>query len=450
MEPRAAKSTEASLPKATAAEILAVAAEVITPILAQGVIIRRPGVLKLADRMDLNRRALRRMQKLRDKYGSGPLLLRIPGRNQALILSPEHIPRVLNQTPEPFATVTAEKRAALAHFQPKGVLISHGLDRAERRRFNEEVLGSDKPVHKLAERFMAVVDEEAEHLLADVGEAGELDWDVFSNAWFRVVRRVICGDAARNDEEMTAMINQLREAANWAFLHPKQKKLRENFLERVKLYIDKAEPGSLAAVMAETHTDDRTAPHHQVAHWMFAFDPGGMTTFRALALLASHPVQAEQARAEINKRAGAERQYLPFLRSCVLESLRLWPTTPLVLRESTEETVWETGVMPANTGIAIFAPLFHRDEKRLPEANGFAPEIWQADQPAENWPLIPFSAGPGVCPARHLVLLVTSTMLSALLGSNREFRLKGSDHLAPERPLPGTLNHYTLRFTRVK
>jgi hypothetical protein len=73
------------------------------------------------------------MQRLRASYGHGPLLLRIPVRSQALILAPAHVHQVLNNSPEPFAVASSEKRSAMAHFQPQGVLISHGSERADRR-----------------------------------------------------------------------------------------------------------------------------------------------------------------------------------------------------------------------------------------------------------------------------------------------------------------------------
>jgi cytochrome P450 len=176
---------------------------------------------------------------------------------------------------------------------------------------------------------------------------------------------------------------------------------------------------------------------------MFAFDPAGMTTFRALALLASHPEQAEQAREEIVSREGSPD--LPYLRACVLESLRLWPTTPAVLRQTTRKTEWETGIMPAKTGILIFAPFFHRDDQRLSYANSFNPDLWMQHRSNEDWPLIPFSGGPGMCPGRNLVLLLTSNMLAALLDS-RPVRLKPPNRLDANRPLPGTLDNYSLRF----
>lgn len=327
---------------------------------------------------------------------------------------------------------------------PRGVLISHGPERADRRRFNEEVLDTGQTLHRLTDRFVSVVREEAELLLGAVRHRGVLIWGDFAITWFRIVRRVVFGDAVRDDRELTALIDQLRSAANWAFLMPKQRQLRNQFYDRLRGYLAHADPNSLAGVMAATRTTSATEPAQQVPQWLFAFDPAGMATFRALALLASHPQHAEQAHEEIN-RSGTVQPGLPYLRACVLESLRLWPTTLAVLRQSTVETVWETGIMPAKIGILIFTPFFHRDDQRLPYANRLAPELWLRHRTAQDWPLIPFSEGPAMCPGWNLVLLVSSVMLAVLL-DGRQIRLQPPTRLDARRPLPGTLDNYSLRF----
>ena len=95
------------LTRATVKDTLAVVSEVIIPTVAKGPIIRRPKMVVLAAWMDLDRRAVRCMQRLRDHYGDGPLLLQIPGRSQAVILAPVHVHRVLNESPEPFAAASS-------------------------------------------------------------------------------------------------------------------------------------------------------------------------------------------------------------------------------------------------------------------------------------------------------------------------------------------------------
>ncbi len=432
-----------SIPTASLGDTVAITKEVLLPTLAKGPIIRRPRVVGLAERHDLVGTAVRRMQRLHDRYGDGPLLMRLPLLKQALVLAPHHVHRILDASPDPFAADSSEKRASLAHFQPKAVLISSGAERVDRRRFNEAVLDTPRPMHRLAERFRAVIEEETHTLLADARGRGMLDWRVFADGWFRVARRVMLGDAARFDRAFTRMHEQLRAYANLAFLQPQRRALKERFFERLNAYLDAADPESLAGVMAQTPVTAMTAPDHQIPHWLFAIDPAGMTTFRTLALLAAHPEHEVRVRDDVAEQD--RRPELPFLRQCVLESLRLWPTTPAILRQTREETEWEDGIMPAGTGLLIYAPYFHRDDRHLAYAHRFTPEVWSGDRTSADWPLVPFSQGPVGCPGEHLVLMLTSTMLAELL-RGAHYRQAAPAKLYATHPMPSTLDNYTLRF----
>ncbi|MGI5498643.1 cytochrome P450 [Lentzea sp. CA-135723] len=150
----------------------------------------------------------------------------------------------------------------------------------------------------------------------------------------------------------------------------------------------------------DARNDDRGTPS--------GFDAAGVLTMRALAIGARG----------VNG---------------VLESARLWPTTPLLLRRSTIATRWHGMALPEDTEFVVYTPFFHRDPDRLPFADRYAPELWDGPRdPA----IVPFGAGEGECPGRDLALAAASTMLDAL-----------SEHLsfpALTEPLPGTLNHYGL------
>ncbi len=426
------------LSRAGVFDTFAVLTDVVLPTLAKGVIMRRPAVLSFAERFNLDRRGIRRMQRIRKAYGTSPLLLRIPGRQLVLVLDPHDVHRVLADSPQPFATASKEKVAALAHFEPKGVLISSGEERADRRRYNEEVLEANRPVHHVATSFVKVVDSEAERMCRVALARGELTWPEFSDAWFRIVRRVIFGDSASDDHKLSETMTKLRSAANWAFLMPQRTSLRDRLFSQIRTYLQRAEPHSLAGVMAHTHSTPLTAPEHQVPQWLFAFDAAGMAAFRALALLTSHPEYGHRVRKETT----SARELLPLTRAAVLESLRLWPTTPLILRETRTET-------GSSMGVVIYTPFFHRDDERLPYADRFAPELWSNGEVHHGWPLLPFSEGPAMCPGRQLVLLLTTAMIAAILDHAR-IRLKDRTRLNPERPLPATLNHFTLRFDLIK
>ena len=432
-----------NLPKASPGDTILTAMDVFLPTLAKGVIMRRPAVMALAERFDIDRRAIRRMQRLKRRYGPGPLLLRVLGRSVAMILDSADVHRVLGETPAPFSAASREKIAALAHFEPQGVLISRGAERTDRRLYNEEALDVHRPIHRQAGSFARIADGEVNLLRAAAASAGELNWGRFSEAWFSIVRQVLFGRAARMDNQLSVLMSRLRRNANWAFLWPKRTDLLRQLLHRIGGYLREADPESLAGFMAGIPATPRTAPEQQVPQWLFAFDAAGMAIFRALALLASHPDHMERARQEISRRGNSPD--LPYLRSVVLDSIRLWPTSPLILRESLSATKWQTGIMPANTAIVIFTPFFHRDEERLPFANRFSPELWSREETAQHWGLIPFSEGPAACPGRELVLLLATSVLASLL-ANTEVALKQPGRLRPDKPLPATLNHFGLRF----
>lgn len=431
---------------ASALDTALVLGTALAPVVARGVIIRRPRAVALAEKADADRLLVRTLQRLRSRYGTAPLRLAVPGRSVVLVLDDADVHRVLAGSPEPFATTTPEKRGALGHFQPHGVLISHGADRADRRRFNESALDTDRPLHHLEEPMAAVVREEAHALLAEADRTGVLDWDAFGKAWMRIVRRVALGDSARDDRELTELLARLRAAGNWSFAHPRRRDLREEFLQRLRQQLEKAEPGSLAAAAADAPTSPRTHPVEQVPQWLFAFDPAGLAAFRALALLAGHPAEQRAVADDLADRDPSRPHDLPLLRAAVLESVRLWPTTPAILRETTTTTRLGERVLPAKTLVVVLTPFFHRDDERLPYADRFAPAIWQDGSARESLSLVPFSAGPAVCPGQNLVLLLTSTLLAALL-QHHEVALTSRPRLYPGRRIPGTLNPYGLRFS---
>ncbi|NKY16665.1 cytochrome P450 [Streptomyces somaliensis DSM 40738] len=438
--------TDTGVVRISARDAARTAAVVVAPTLAAGVIVRRRGGTALAERYAADRRAIGLLTELRRRYGNGPLRADVAGRHFALVLRAADAQRVLEGTPDPYSPATREKRAALEQFQPHGVLISRGAERAGRRALNESVLETGNQLHSLAPRLVRVVREEAGLLLRSVvSDSGDLVWDDFAAAWDRTVRRVVLGDGARGDTALTAVLGRLRAAANWSVAAPRRTGLRERFEERLRAHVERAEAGSLAAVLAAAPAEPGLDPAGQVPHWLFAFDAAGIAAFRTLALLSTHPVQEGRVRAEAAAADPTEPHLMPYTRACVLESVRLWPTTPFILREAVRETDWGGGTLPAGTEFLIYAPLFHRDAA-LPHADRFAPGPWLDGTARETAGLFPFSAGPGACPGEDLVLFLTSTLLAALVERHAHLPDRPG-RLRPDRPLPRTLDHFGLRFT---
>lgn len=434
-----------SVSRASVLDTLVTFKDVILPTLTKGPLIRRRKVVAFAERNVLDDKAVKRMQKLRTKYGPGPLVLRIPFRRQAVLLSAEDARLVLEHSPEPFAAASLEKRSALSHFEPDVVLASQGEDRISRRKLNELTLETKCQMHSLAELFATVVLEEMEEVSDKALQTGTLDWDAFFEGWYRMVRRIVLGSEARDDAELTDLLEDLRYRANFAFLRPKDRTKREAFLRRVRHYVEHGDPNSLAGKMGTDCNHLAQQPHHQLPQYLFAFDPGAMASFRTLALLSSYPEVEQRVRDELDQAAEQVAPHLELVQACFLEALRLWPTTPAILRETTAPVKWKEGQIDENTQVLIFAPFFHRDDEKLDHAHVFGPDVWLGRTSRPDLALMPFSHGPVICPAASFVPMISSFALRSLL-SRMTMKLNDAYRVSSAR-LPGTLDNYTLSFS---
>jgi cytochrome P450 len=415
--------------------------------IAAGVLARRRPVVRLLERVQADTRAVKRIHQLRTEFGRGPVELVIPGRRMIVVLDPDDVGRVLDEAPTPFHPANLEKRKALEWFQPHGVLISRGPIRQARRAFNEQALEFGSDLHHLAGSFVDVIADEAQDLIANVAKSGHLDSAQFMTTWWRMVRRVTLGERARDDEAITDQLLRLRKAGNWSFLSLPHYRRRAHFLRRLYAYVETPEPGTLASAVAGIPASGAVDPVGQMPQWLFAFDAAGMASLRALALLASHP--AELSRALEDTADPTQPALRPYLRASVLESVRLWPTTPTILRDTTEDTAWRAGAerftIGKGAGLMIVVPAFHRDDEALPYAHQFLPEIWVDGRARQQPQLVPFSAGPAECPGRDVVLLATSTLMANLLAA-LDLQVASTPQLSPNEPLPMTLNQFTLHF----
>jgi cytochrome P450 len=220
------------------------------------------------------------------------------------------------------------------------------------------------------------------------------------------------------------------------------------YLDRVRGYIEAAEPGSLVSLFAEAPSDEATRTERQVTHWLFAMgDTLSANAFRALALIASHPEQRAKVEAELAAASGdgAPRiAALPYLEACLEEAMRLWPTTPFLSRETLEETSWNGATVPAGTQILISNVFNHRDPERHPDGDRFRPEAWIERDRGEDWSLNHFSHGPQGCPGAGLALMVGKAQVARLVERRRVILLE--PRLDPNAPIPPMLDFFRLRF----
>lgn len=413
-----------ALARASLLENGAFNALVIVPNVVQGLFRRRRPAVLAATAGDVDGRAVQLLDGLNKRYDCGPVWVRAGTDEALLLLDPADIERVLTGSPDDYAADPEAKRKGMVHFQPDALTISRGPDWLSRRRFTAAVLGATR---ELTAHIEQVTRDEITALLADAD--GSLGWEPWNRALQRVTRRVVLGDAAAGDWALTDTLEKMMGGANNLPGEPSDD--LEAFQTRIAAYLDRAEANSLAASFPAAPNDDRTRPAGQVTHWLFALgDTLAINALRAVAVLTQHPDQA--------KRAVAEDQYL---NACLHETMRLWPTTPMLSRETLVDLQWNGETVPAGTQVLVVNTYGHRDPDRLPYADRFAPEEWIDGTAADNPAFNHFSRGPQGCPGTGLALLVGRTAVRTVL--ERDIVLR-SPTLDAGKPLPHMLDYFAI------
>lgn len=417
---------ERDFPHASLVEGVRFTAQVALPNVVQGLFRRRRTVAAAAAAARVERFGVSFIAGLKRSYGEGPLWIRVAQDEALLLLGRAAIRRGLEGSPEPFAADPDPKRSGMAHFQPHALTISRNPEWEERRRFTEAVLDTREPEHRLAHRFRGVGDEEAANLPEDV------DWGTFNEAVRRAARRVILGDEAGEDSELSQMLGELMDKSNPPGRGDDD--LLARYTERLEEHVKAGREGSLASLFDDAPVTERTDPVGQVTHWLFALgDTLAINAFRCLALLATHGAERERARED-------ER----YLGACLHEAMRLWPTTPMLSRETIRDTDWDGVTVPEGTQLLIVNMFNHRDREDVQDADRLMPERWLDGEAESDWQFNHFSHGPQGCPGVGLSLLVGSAMLQRVLAEH-DLELDGAS-LEPEQPLPHALDFFSLRL----
>lgn len=415
------------------------------PALLGGLVRPRPRMRHLLEKIGAGDRLVALHEELHRRHHGAPVWAMSPSGPVILILSPLDARRVLSDSDQTYSLDSAEKRAMLAGFQPDGVILARGAVRKTRRQFNETILGSSRPCPPEHERFTRVINQEIDGLLANVDE---LSWPMMETAFSRIGRRIVLGDAAADDVDITDVLLKLRSAANWLNRIPWQRTttttLRAELQDRIQRYVAAAEPGSLVSAFPASGAATDTAPAGQVPHWLMAMDLTAPIVTRALALLANHPTIATRVDEELVRVGGEAGSATPHLTATVLEAARLWPVVPFLGRVTTREVNWDGEVIPAETGILISAGYFSRGAHQGVAAHRFTPQWWMDGSARSNWGLLPFSRGSGSCPGELLGTFVATTACAAVL---RRIRIVAGNPLWRDgASLPVTLNLSPIRF----
>jgi cytochrome P450 len=297
-------------------------------------------------------------------------------------------------------------------------------------------------VHPFAERFLAVVADEVARLR--IGP--DLEWDAFESLWDHITLRVVFGDRARGDQELTGLLAKLMEEGN-RLVGLKTTDDYYEFYGRIERYLADPEEGSLVSLVRDAPQTDRTRVAHQVPHWMFATrDTLGANTYRALAAVAGDQSLCARVREEIS---GADLSDpdavdgMQLLEGVLHEAMRLWPTTPLLARETTRELELGGAQLDEGTQVMMLNIFNHRRPEGISDADRLVPERWAGDTPTE-YRFNHLSNGTQDCPGGPLVLLLGKAVMARMLD---EYSLKLVEPSLPAGgDQPVMLDFFSIRF----
>jgi Cytochrome P450 len=421
------------LPNASLIENARFNALVIVPNALQGIFRRRRQVVAAATLANVDGHAVGLLGGMKRGHGGGPVWVRVVREPALLLLTPADVHRALEGSPDPFAADPPAKRDGMVAFQPDALTISRGEVWRNRRAFNEAVLDTGQARHGDGERFEAIAAEEARALAE-----GELTWAPWNEAFRRITRRVVLGEGAADDRELSETLAEMMSEANG--MPGEVSERYPAFVTRLGRYVAAAESGSLVGRFGEAPADAETKPVGQIPHWLFANgDTLAINAFRALAAIASHPSQRARVETEIS----GDGEF-PYLEACLQDAMRLWPTTTMLSRETVAETEWLGVTVPAGSQVLIPNTFLHRDSERFDYADRFAPERWVSGEAAAEWSFNHFSRGPQGCPGAALALSIGKAVLATLLGERRVDLV--SPRLDPSRQLPHMLDYFGIRF----
>lgn len=155
-------------------------------------------------------------------------------------------------------------------------------------------------------------------------------------------------------------------------------------------------------------------------------DSVGASVAFTLFLLAKHQDVQQKCWEEVNEIFQGDTEKIPtmndlrqmkYLEQCIKESLRLYPSVPLLARQISEDIQMGDHLVPSGSLVCVDVYATHRLPHIYPDPEKFQPERFSAENSATRHPcaFIPFASGPRLCLGYKYAYLEMKTILSRIL-----------------------------------
>ncbi|KAL8041530.1 hypothetical protein ABFX02_10G170900 [Erythranthe guttata] len=218
----------------------------------------------------------------------------------------------------------------------------------------------------------------------------------------------------RFDEMMERIINEHRVR--------RRESSEESVKDLLDILLDIAEDGS-----SEMKLTTENIKAFILDLFIAGTDTSAITLQWALSELINHPEIMQKAAQEIDSLIGNNERLvqesdipnLPYLQAIVKETLRLHPTGPLIVRQSSEDCRVGAYHIPAKTRLFVNVWAIGRDPNHWENALEFIPDRFinssVPDLRGQHYHFLPFGSGRRGCPGISLALQVVQTTLAAMI-----------------------------------
>ncbi|XP_075229095.1 putative cytochrome P450 49a1 isoform X2 [Lycorma delicatula] len=153
---------------------------------------------------------------------------------------------------------------------------------------------------------------------------------------------------------------------------------------------------------------------------------GGIdATATTLALTMYRLAKDERIQSEAYKEVVENKSPYKYIRACIKETLRLYPTAGANGRYLAQDAIIGGYHVPAGTMVSSFSSVTSRQEKYFTSPENYTPERWLRETRESVHPFasLPFGHGPRMCPGRYLAVQEMVILLCEVL---RYFKLKSN------------------------
>lgn len=171
-------------------------------------------------------------------------------------------------------------------------------------------------------------------------------------------------------------------------------------------------------------------------------DSVGASVAFTLFLLAKHKEAQRRCWEEVNDIFQGDDQRRPtmtdlrkmdYLEQCIKESLRLYPSVPILARQISEDIQMGDHLLPKGSLVCLNAYATHRLEHIYPDPETFKPERFSKFNTDHRHPcaFIPFASGPRQCLGYKYAYLEMKAIISRILRNYTMETIPGKDEIKP-------------------